>query len=95
MRVDLRVRDVRFLNADRQHRADGLYGWVSFVLGDTVHIDGVAVRRAADGRWHLSFPRRLDAKGVEHSVVRPLDSIARASIEAQVFAALRRGARIP
>jgi DNA-binding cell septation regulator SpoVG len=62
----------------------GLIGFVSLFYGDLV-LDGLTVRRTADGRLTLSFPERRDRHGRRHPYVRPLDDDARQRIERVVF----------
>ncbi len=69
-------------------QASGLLGFVRIDVGD-LRLDGVAVRRALDGRYVLSFPSRRDRQGVEHSTVSPLTVEIGRDIEAQVVATLR------
>ena len=85
----LYVHGVRFVSANSDARVSGLIGFVSFKLGKTLVIDGVALRQTADGEHSLSFPERRDRDGKPHPIVRPFDQAARDSIERQVFAALR------
>jgi hypothetical protein len=92
---ELRIDQVRLAGATRAEVATGLLGWVSCVLQDTLRLDGLALRRTADGRLALSFPARKDARGREHPYVRPLDDRARREIEAQVFRALGIGEVTP
>lgn len=63
----------------------GLLGYVSVFYGDLI-LDGLTVRRTADGRLTLSFPERRDRQGRRHPYVRPLDDDARRRIERAVFA---------
>lgn len=86
--VPLRIVGVRFTAAPKDARARGLLGWVSATVGESLHLDGIAVRRTRDGRLTLSFPSRRDAAGVDHPIIRPIDNAARCWIEEQVFAAL-------
>ena len=62
----------------------GLLGYLSIFYGDLV-LDGLTVRRTADGRLTLSFPERRDARGRRHPYFRPLDDDARQRIEQAVF----------
>jgi hypothetical protein len=78
---------VEFVAAPEREAETGLLGWVSFVLGK-LRLDGITVRRTADGRHTLSFPARRDAAGRQHPYVRPLDDGVRREIEHQVFSAL-------
>jgi len=82
------VGDVCFVEAAVEQHRSGLLGWVRFTLGGLVVVDGVALRRTQCGRLTLSYPVRHDARGRQHSIVRPVDDAARVAIEAQVFAAL-------
>ena len=66
----------------------GLLGYITFRLGDSLQVDGVAVRRTQSGRLTLSFPARRDRHGHDHAYIRPLDDLARKSIETQIFDAL-------
>lgn len=83
-----RVSSVTFARAQHADRQRGLLGWVSLVLDDSVLLDGIALRRTANGHLKLSFPARRDRDGRAHPYVRPLDNEARLAIEEQVLAAL-------
>jgi hypothetical protein len=79
---EIRIRSwIRGSEDDARH---GLLGYLSLFYG-VVIIDGVTVRRTADGRLCLSFPERRDGKGRRHAIVRPIDDNARRAIEAAVF----------
>ncbi len=79
---DIRIRTLVRGTADDERA--GLLGYLSLLYGDVI-IDGVTVRRTADGRIALSFPERRDRQGRRHAVVRPIDDAARRAIEAAVF----------
>lgn len=81
---DVRIRSwVR--GSDEDERA-GLIGYLSLLYGDLV-LDGVTVRRTADGRITLSWPAKRDRSGRGHAYVRPLDDAARRRIEKAIFGA--------
>jgi len=84
----LHVSEVHFSAASTSERATGLLGFVRFVLGGLVKLDGVAVRRTRRGNHVLSFPVRHDAEGRQHPVVRPVNDLAREDLEAQILRAL-------
>ena len=84
------VSDVRLTQSAREDASSGLLGWVSCTVG-SLRLDGIAVRRTADGRLALSFPARRDAAGRQHPYILPLDSAARRDLEHQVFAAIGLG----
>lgn len=85
---EVRVSDVRLIAAAEHDVARGLLGFISFVLGGTLRIDGVTLRRGRNGRLSLSFPERRDGQGRAHPILKPLDESVRREIERQVFAAL-------
>jgi len=87
-RLDVRVTSFRL--APPEMRADGLLGWICLSLNDRVLIDGIALRKSAEGRPLLAFPRRKDRNGVSHDIVRPLHATAREEIEAAVLAVVTR-----
>ncbi len=68
--------------------AAGLLGFARVQVGELL-IDGVAIRRARDGRNVISLPSRRDRSGVEHSLIAPISSAVGRDIEAQVLAALQ------
>jgi DNA-binding cell septation regulator SpoVG len=81
--IDVRIRSwCRGTAADER---TGLLGYLSVFYGQLV-IDGITLRKTAEGRLALSFPERRDGKGRRHSVVRPVDDAARRAIEAAIFA---------
>ena len=69
--------------SDRDIRS-GLLGYLSIFYGDLA-LDGLTVRRTANGRLTLSFPERRDARGRRHPYIRPNDDDARQQIERAVF----------
>ncbi|MCK6445770.1 MAG: hypothetical protein L6Q99_05205 [Planctomycetes bacterium] len=83
--MTLRVSGIRFFPAPVDLQATGLVGWTSFLVNDALRLDGVGVRRAADGRHTLAYPVREDASGREHYAVRPIDSRTRRALERQVL----------
>jgi hypothetical protein len=82
------VSRVALISATARQAREGLLGWVSFDLDETLRVDGVALRRRIDGRLTLAFPHRQDRSGGVHPYLRPLDAVARSLIERQVFLAL-------
>jgi hypothetical protein len=85
---NLRVTRVTFTQACVEAQKAGHLGWVSFVLNDSLKVDGCALRRTLDGRPALSFPARRGSTGEQHPYLRPLNDRARCEIERQVFRAL-------
>lgn len=68
----------------------GLIAYIALDYGDLI-LDGITLRRTAEGRFALSFPARTDRVGRRHAYIRPIDATARAQIEAAVLALLGEG----
>ena len=84
------VTEIRICSWVKASDADvrtGLLGYLSVQYGDLL-LDGITVRRTADGRTVLSFPERVDRRGRRHSYFRPVDGVARGRIEAAIFGEL-------
>ena len=88
MAKGIEITNVQFAAARPAEVKRGLLGWVSFRLNGTLQIDGVSLRRTADGRLALSFPGRRDGMGRQRFYLRPLGDVARRKIEYQLFQAL-------
>ena len=71
----------------------GLLGWIEFSVAG-LRVEGVTLRRTADGRYALSFPERRLLRNHRRYYVRPLDDRARRHIERQVFSALHLDAEV-
>ena len=95
MRDTLDVHGIVFTEATPHCRARGLLGFVSCKLGRTLMLDGITIRKTADGHLALSFPQHRDRRGRPHPTVRPLDQAAREAIETQVFDVLRARGDLP
>ena len=76
-----------FTRASAADDARGLLGFLRCRYG-LVLLDGIAVRRTADGRIVLSFPEKRDRGGRAYPIVRPADRAARSAIERQVLQGL-------
>lgn len=85
-RIDLS--ELRFVKGSSVDRRTGLLGYVSFLLNRSIRVDGVTLRRTAEGRLTLSYPARQDREGREHPYFRPIDDDARREIERQAFIAI-------
>ena len=69
-------------SADDERR--GLLGYLSVTYGDLL-LDGLVLRRTADGRFAISFPARTDRNGKRHPFIRPIDNEAREAIERELL----------
>ena len=85
---DLVVSNVRFTPATQRDVEDGLLGYLCLALNEVLVLDGLALRRSADGSKYISYPSRTDRAGSRHPYVRPLGDDARRTIQDQVFEAL-------
>ena len=82
--ADHEIRIRSFVRSSEAEQRTGLIGWLSIYYGLLV-LDGLTVRRTADGKFALSFPARTDRAGNRHCYIRPVDDDARRAIEAAVF----------
>jgi hypothetical protein len=64
-----------------------LLGYLAVSYGALL-LDGITLRRTAEGRFALSFPARTDRAGRRHAYVRPADDEARRAIENTILAQL-------
>jgi DNA-binding cell septation regulator SpoVG len=90
MSAEPRIDNIRFAPARAELRAKGMLGWVCCALDGNFQLDGLALRRTADGRYVLSFPSRVDSNGVQHDYIKPLSNGVRDAIQAQVIGTLRK-----
>jgi DNA-binding cell septation regulator SpoVG len=82
--TDLDIKIRTWVRGTADDERQGLLGYLSVYYGALV-IDGITVRRTAQGRICLSFPERRDSRGRRHSIVRPIDDATRQAIELAVF----------
>ena len=85
--ADRGVRVRTWVRGSDEEIATGLLGYISVEIGDLV-LDGIVLRRTADGRFALSFPARTDRAGRRHAYIRPADDEARRAIEHEVLGQL-------
>lgn len=83
------IRAVRFTPGTEADAERGLLAYVRIDFGPLV-LDGVTLRRHADGRLGLTYPERTDRAGRRHPLVRPVDDAARRAIESEVLRELTR-----
>jgi hypothetical protein len=79
---EIRIRSWVRGTADEER--SGLLGYLSIFYGDLV-LDGITLRRTADGNLTLSFPARTDRSGNRHAYFRPVDDAARRRIEREIL----------
>jgi len=84
----MKLSQVRLISAPEYLVETGLLGWVSFVLYDSIRIHSVQLRRTADGRLALSFPKKIGRDGTKHPIVKPLNDDVRVWMEDAVFRAI-------
>lgn len=82
MSEQIRVRT--WVQGTDDNRRDGLLGYLSVFYGDLI-LDGIVLRRTAEGRYALSFPARTDRAGRKHSYIRPVDDQVRQDIERELL----------
>jgi hypothetical protein len=67
--------------------ASGLLAYVTFEHAGLV-VDGVTLRKMADGRIGFSYPAKIDRAGRKYAYVRPADDDTRQEFERQLLAQL-------
>lgn len=81
---DYKIR-VRTWVAGSEHDVrTGLLGYLSVFYGSLI-LDGIVLRRTADGRYALSFPARMDRAGRKHSYIQPASDAVRQEIEHELL----------
>jgi DNA-binding cell septation regulator SpoVG len=83
------IRAIRFTPGTDADAERGLLAYVRIDFGPLV-LDGVTLRRHADGRLGLTYPERTDRAGRRHPLVRPANDDARREIEDAVLRELTR-----
>lgn len=89
-----RISLLSFRPAKPLDRATGLIGFARIQAGELL-VDGVAVRRALDGRHVISLPSRRSRDGQEHSIVAPVSNAVGRDLERQVLDALVARGELP
>jgi len=79
------ISDVRFTGTSSCETKNGLLGFVSCILNDSFHLDGIAVRCTRRNRLTLAYPFCRDSSGRQHHYLRPLTDEVRREIENQIF----------
>ncbi len=82
MQNEVRVRS--WVRGSDDEIRSGLLGYISVEFGNLI-LDGIVLRRTADGHFALSFPARTDRAGKRHSYIRPIDDDARREIEREIL----------
>ena len=82
------VSDVRLMPGSWRDAQAGLLGYVQFVVGGVVRVDGLTLRRTRRGRLTLSYPIKKYTAEAKFHVVCPVNDEARREVERQVLACL-------
>lgn len=85
---DLRVSDLTFQRAHGDAYRDGVEGWVRCVVDRWLRLDGLIVRRKADGTVGVFFPERIDTAARRHALIWPIHAEDRAGLEVVILAEL-------
>lgn len=82
--ADPEVRLRTWVAANEADVRTGLLGYLSVGYGSLI-LDGIVLRRTAEGRFALSFPARTDRAGRRHAFIRPADDTVRQEIERELL----------
>lgn len=89
-RPEIRVRS--WIRGSESDVRSGLLGYLSVLYGGLV-LDGITLRRTAQGRFALSFPAKTDRAGRRHPFVRPVDDEVRREVEREILSQLAESQR--
>ena len=84
---DFRLSQITVIEAPPADRAHGLIGYVSCIMNDAIHIDGVALRKTREGEYSVSFPKKPGRSGDQHFYFKPINEAMRQEFLRQVLAA--------
>ena len=82
--ADQTIRVRTWVKASESDIRTGLLGFLSVHYGDLV-LDGLVLRRSADGRYLISFPARSDRSGRKHPYIRHADDEVRQRVERELL----------
>ena len=82
--ADHAIRVRTWVKASESDIKTGLLGYLSVHYGDLV-LDGLVLRRSADGRFLISFPARSDSSGRKHPYIRPANDEVRQRVERELL----------
>ena len=88
MNTILRITDVLQTPGNDNDIRSGLLAFLCATINGRIRIDGMTLRRTANGRLMVSFPSRRDSAGRHHPIIEPLDQATRLDLEQQIFAFL-------
>ena len=84
----LHVTGARMTAASAADRDRGLLGYLRVTLSGGLVLDGLTLRRRAEGDLYVAYPARTTAAGERHPIIRPVGEQARRTFESGVFHAL-------
>lgn len=67
----IKISDVQFRFVE--HGRDGLVAWVSLVLGNSIALSNIALRRGREGSYFLTFPAKRTSSGSRFYYFHPVD----------------------
>ena len=82
---EIRVRT--WVRGSEDDERQGLLGYLSLCYGSLI-LDGICLRRTAEGRFALSWPARTTRAGRRHPYARPISDSARKAIEHEIVGQL-------
>ena len=67
---DLKVTEVKIRLVDKSE--DGLIGWASCVINDSLYLNNIAIRYSKDGRVILTFPAKKSKSSLKYFYFNPI-----------------------
>lgn len=80
--LDVSQIHVRFV----EDGTDGLIAWASCVVGNTIKLDNIAIRRSRDGQLYTTYPAKLTSGGKKYNYYNPVNVTAAKAIQEAVLA---------
>jgi DNA-binding cell septation regulator SpoVG len=67
---DLKVSEVKIRLVDKSE--DGLIGWASCVINDSLYLNNIAIRYSRDGQVILTFPAKKSRSSLKYFYFNPI-----------------------
>ncbi|MBK7875543.1 MAG: hypothetical protein IPJ77_07300 [Planctomycetes bacterium] len=87
--LTLDITEVSFVRASAEQQRGGLEGWARVVIGGSIRIDRLALRRTLAGELRVFFPEHVDRAGIRHALVWVVSAKERAEFESRILQEIR------
>jgi DNA-binding cell septation regulator SpoVG len=84
---DLTITDIKLRLVEEGK--DGLVAWASCVIGGSIILNNIAVRRGQDGNLFLTYPAKQTAAGTKYNYFNPISREAADLVERAIMSRIR------